>query len=156
MLLNRLINWIRFVKKINVVIKKENIILLNGGQVLKQFVILKGINFKKFFINGIEYLRRVRRFKKKIGYRLFIFFMRFVKVFKRIIKRNIQSKKFDIGEEVVFKFYKINFINLDGDFQEKIEKIYGRKIFFKIIISNEVNRLEKGGVVRYLDYEKMI
>lgn len=82
--------------------------------------------------------------------------MRFVKVFKRIIKRNIQSKKFDIGEEVVFKFYKINFINLDGDFQEKIEKIYGRKIFFKIVISNEVNRLEQGGVVRYLDYEKMI
>lgn len=152
---NRPINWTRLAKKINVVTKKENTIPLNGGQVLKQFAISKGINLKKFSTNGTEQLRRVRRSKKKIGYRLSIPSMRSAKVFKRIIKRNIQSKKFDIGEEVAPKFYKTNFINSDGDLQEKTEKIYGRKIPLKTIISNEVNRLEKGGVVRHSDYEKM-
>lgn len=81
--------------------------------------------------------------------------MRSAKVFKRIKKRNIQSKKFDIGEEAAPKFYKTNFINSDGDLQEKTEKIHGRKIPLKTIISNEVNRLEKGGVVGHSDYEKM-
>lgn len=109
----------------------------------------------KKMANGTEQLRRVRRSKKKIGYRLSIPSMRSAKVFKRIIKRNIQSKKFDIGEEVAPKFYKTNFINSDGDLQEKTEKIHGRKIPLKTIISNEVNRLEKGGVVRHSDYEKM-
>lgn len=122
---------------------------------MKQFAISKGINLKTFSTNGTEQLRRVRRSKKKIGYRLSIPSMRSAKVFKRIIKRNIQSKKFDIGEEVAPKFYKTNFINSDGDLQEKTEKIHGRKIPLKTIISNEVNRLEKGGVVRHSDYEKM-
>lgn len=122
---------------------------------MKQFAISKGINLKTFSTNGTEQLRRVRRSKKKFGYRLSIPSMRSAKVFKRVIKRNIQSKKFDIGEEFAPKFYKTNFINSDGDLQEKTEKIHGRKIPLKTIISNEVNRLEKGGVVRHSDYEKM-
>lgn len=49
---NRPINWTRLAKKINVVTKKENTIPLNGGQVLKQFAISKGINLKKISTNG--------------------------------------------------------------------------------------------------------
>lgn len=51
---------------------------------MKQFAISKGINLKKFSTNGTEQLRRVRRSKKKIGYRLSIPSMRSAKEKKKI------------------------------------------------------------------------
>lgn len=84
---------------------------LNAGQVIKQFAISNGISLEKFSSN--EYLRRVRRSKKKLhtDYQFQLHVRQ--KFSKKIIKRNIQCKKFYIGEEVVPKCYKTNYIDQD-------------------------------------------
>lgn len=43
---------------------------------------------------------------------------------KKIIKRNIQCKKFYIGEEVAPKCYKTDYIDQDGELQEKLKNIW--------------------------------
>lgn len=42
-----------------------------------------------------------------------------------------------------------------GELQEKLNKIYGRKIPLKTIVKNEIDRLEKAGVVRHTNYKDM-
>nr|XP_022316815.1 uncharacterized protein LOC111120391 [Crassostrea virginica] len=150
---NTPINWTRLAKKICLT-KRDNTYPLNAGQVLKHFTISRGINLTKFS-NSTDYLRRVRRSKKKIGYRLSVPTPRSSKVLKTIIKRNIQNKNFYIGEEIAPKLYKTNYINNDGDLQEKVNEIHGRKIPLKTIITNEIQRLQKGGVVRCTNYKEM-
>lgn len=65
--------------------------------------------------------------KKVVAFRLSVPTSRSAKVFKKIIKKNFQCKKFYIGKEVAPKCYKTNYIDQDGELQEKLNKIYGRK-----------------------------
>lgn len=95
------------------------------------------------------------RRSKKFAYKLPVSTSRSAKVFKKIIKRNIQCKKFYIGKEVAPTCYKTNYIDQDGEVQEKLNTIYGRKIPLKTIVKNEIDRLEKAGVVRHTNYKYM-
>lgn len=101
-------------------------------------------------------MRRIRRHKeKKKTYKISIPTQRSAKIFKSIVKQNIQSKKFDIGEEIAPKPYKTNFINNDWKLEEKITQIHGRKISLTKIISSETARLQKAGVVRDTNFHQM-
>lgn len=54
---------------------------------------------------------------KKKNYKISIPTQRSAKIFKSIVKQNIPSKKFDIGEEITPKPYKTNFISYDGELE---------------------------------------
>lgn len=146
---SRPINWTRLAKKINLSIRGKT--PANAGQVLKQYA----TSNKIITIPGKDYLRRIRRHKKKINYKISIPTQRSAKIFKSIVKQNIQSKKFDKGEEIAPKPYKTNFINNDGELEEKITQIHGRKISLTKIISRETARLQKAGVVRDTNFHEM-
>lgn len=146
---SRPINWTRLSKKLKISIHGKT--PANAGQVLKQYSLSKGIVAK----SEKDYLRRVRRQKKKISHKISVPTQRSAQVFKSIIKNQIQTKKIYIGEEIAPKPYKTNFINQEGELTEKITQIHGRKIPLSKIVENETSRLQRAGVVRDTDFDQM-
>lgn len=119
---------------------------LNAGQVIKRHKSRK-ILFQWIYTKSEKVQKSCTQIIRSI--------FTFDKSFQNIIKTNIQCKKFYIGEEVAPKCYKTNYIDQDGELQEKLNKIYGRKTTLKTIVKNEIDRLEKAGVVRHTNYIDM-
>jgi hypothetical protein len=145
---DRPINWTRLAKETNVTVKGKT--PGNAGQVLKQYAIYKGLHSNK-----MEYLRRIRRRKKRINSKLTIPTQRSAKAFKTIIKSHLAKKKLYIGDKIAPKPFKTNFLNKEGELEEKTTQIHGRKLPLPKIIQDEYHRLDKAGVIRHTDFQQM-
>ncbi|CAG2222039.1 unnamed protein product [Mytilus edulis] len=130
----------------------------NGGQVLRAFAKLKGVNVDKFNenvrVSRRDYLNRIRRAKKRIyKSKLSMPTPRPAKVIKSIVKTKIETNEVNIGIKIAPKDFVLTQINADGRLTESISKIYGRKIPLKDIISREIERLNTAGVMRFRSNE---
>ncbi|VDI42164.1 Hypothetical predicted protein [Mytilus galloprovincialis] len=150
------INWSRMAIRYNVKCKGKS--PANGGQVLRAFAKLKGVNVDKFNenvrVSGRDYLNRIRRAKKRIyKSKLSMPTPRPAKVIKSIVKTKIETNEVNIGIKIAPKDFVLTQINADGRLTESISKIYGRKIPLKDIISREIERLNTAGVMRFRSNE---
>ncbi|KAK3104719.1 hypothetical protein FSP39_008578 [Pinctada imbricata] len=134
--------WSSLAKRFNLSVNGK--IPLNGGHVIKALVKENGIDPGSFntaqqstVFHG--YLQRIRRAKKRLGYGLTAPASRPVCQLHTAIKKKINAKEINIGDNIAPKTYKTNKINKEGNLVEVNTTVYGRKISLEKIRQDMLN-----------------
>ena len=102
----------------NTIQTKNGVFPLNGGQILKEFAKQNGINTNHFNnhvrVSGRDYLRRVRRAKKRLTSKVAIPSNRSSKHIKAIVKEKVSIGDFNIGRKIVPTAITTNIIDKTG------------------------------------------
>ncbi|VDI03369.1 Hypothetical predicted protein [Mytilus galloprovincialis] len=111
------VNWQYLARKYNV-LNKNGIRPLNGGQVLKQFAQDNGVNIHSFNpqsrVSGRDYIRRVRRAKKRLTKRQSIPSVKTANNIKSIVKKKLDTGVINIGKKIIPTRITSNTINKEG------------------------------------------
>ncbi|XP_071149927.1 uncharacterized protein [Mytilus edulis] len=148
----QIINWTSMARKHNFQ-NLNNKMPLNSGQILMAYAKEQGIDIYKFNkqsrVSGRDYLRRVRRAKKRLlKTNISLNTPRSAKILRGIVKEKVESGEINIGKKIAPKTFLTTTINKEGNLIEKSKTVYGRKIPLKEILEKENHRLHAAGVLR--------
>ena len=148
---NGIVNWTRLGKKYDVTHKVTGNKPQNAGQILFMFAKANGIDVlslnKQRTVSGRDILRRIRGSKKRVMNKLTIPTPRSSKKIKEAITRKISDGTFYLGKKIAPKSIVSNILVSGGDISEKTTLVYSRKMELKRIITSELTRLHKAGVL---------
>lgn len=148
-----IVNWQGLSRKYNLR-DENNIYPLNGGQIVLAMAKAERIDVYQFnknkSVSGRDYLRRVRRSKKRLlRTNISIPAPRPSKLLRTILNNKVCKGEINIGKSIAPKAVVRTTINKDGKVTEQTKNVYGRKIDLTKIIEKETKRLYDAGVLVY-------
>lgn len=148
------VNWSAMAKKYNVKINGE--VPKNAGQVLLEFAKCNEIDTTRFNtekrISKRDYLRRIRKSKKKISLKnknISLPTPRTIALIKKDMKQKLQSGELYIGEKVAYKNITKTSLSANGELIETSTELYARKFSLEHIRQTSLEEQFQQGILRY-------